>query len=160
MEYLNLRIMFQLFHTIYYWVRVPHKSTRKEGKKMKTILNQEENSNVFTNDESCHKNIMIFSLTAISVTPLYHDLPAYTVKLATSMNNYAKKNKINATVDVSSFSNIDTNGKEADIILLTPELYQQEEEVKNKYPDKIVKVIDKPDYGLLNAENIFTIALS
>ena len=70
---------------------------------MKKNLNQEVNSNVFANDESCPKSIIICSLTALSVTPLYHDLPAYTVKLATRMNSFAKKNKINVTVDVSSF---------------------------------------------------------
>lgn len=127
---------------------------------MKENLNQEENSNEFANDESCRKNVIIVSLTALAVTPLYHDIPAYTVKLATKMNSFAKKNKINVIVDVSSFSNIDVNGKDADVILLTPELYQLEEEVKNKFPDKVVKAINSSDYGLLNAENIFKIALS
>lgn len=127
---------------------------------MKTNLNQEENANACTNDKSCPKKIIIFSLTALSVTPLYHDIPAYTVKIATKMNGFAKKNEINATVDVSSFSNIDAKGNEADVILLTPELYQLEEEVKSKFPDKAVKVIDKSDYGLLNAENIFKVILS
>ena len=85
------------------WFSIPHKSNKKEGKRMKKNLNQEVNSNVFANDESCPKSIIICSLTALSVTPLYHDLPAYTVKLATRMNSFAKKNKINVTVDVSSF---------------------------------------------------------
>lgn len=127
---------------------------------MKENLNQEEHSNVFTNDESSHKNIILVSLTALSVTPLYHDIPAYTVNLATKMNSFAKKNKLNITADVSNYTNIDTNGKEADFILLTPELRQLEEEVKTKFPDKVVRVIDKSDYGLLNAENIFKVLLS
>ncbi len=127
---------------------------------MKTSLNQEENANAVTNDESCLKKIMIISLTALSVTPLYHDLPAYTVKLATRMNSFAKQNKVNAIVDVSSYANIAANAKKADIILLTPELSQLEEEVKNSFPDKVVRVIAKADYGLLNAQTVLKIALS
>ncbi len=131
-----------------------------KGEKMK--LNQEVNDNVFEQLDG-HKDIIIFSFggnpngSAIQVgdfgTP-------YATKLAARMNKYAKKNKLDIKVDIGSYINLDKRGKEADIILLSPELHAQYEEIKNMFSDKKVRLIAMRDFGLLNVESILKQALS
>lgn len=76
------------------------------------------------------------------------------------MDKLAKEKKLDLTVKMDSASKIDCKGKEADVILLTPELATMLKEVKEKYPDKEVNLIGQKDYGFMNAENILNIALA
>lgn len=102
-----------------------------------------------------HKTIVIFHITGMQT-----DYDAYTNSLAIKMEKFAKENNLDISVRQDSASKIDSRGKEADIILLTPELFEMEEVVKAKFPDKIVNVIGQKDYGFLNAENIMRAILS
>lgn len=108
-------------------------------------------------NEGSNRKIIIFSMDSITLTPINNGVNPYTTTLATKMNMFAKKNKLNIFTDVSRFSKIDSIGLDADIILLTPELSELKNEVKDKFPDKIIEVIEKADYGLLNVNNIFKI---
>ncbi len=113
-----------------------------KGEKMKT------DNNVFANVEG-QKNILIFNLGT-----LISDSSPYSLKMVRAMKKVAKIYKMDLTVKETSYKRIDSEGNEADIILLSPELYGREVEAKTKYPDKIVQVIDKRDYGLVDAENV------
>ncbi|SJZ35446.1 hypothetical protein [Anaerorhabdus furcosa] len=108
-------------------------------------------------NEGSNRKVIIFSMDSITLTPINNGVNPYTTTLATKMNMFAKKNKLNIFTDVSRFSKIDSIGLDADIILLTPELSELKNEVKDKFPDKIIEVIEKADYGLLNVNNIFKI---
>lgn len=109
----------------------------------------------FDGMESSHKNIMIFNITGMNTefTPQTHHL-------INKMNQVAKENNMDVTIGMDSASKIESKGKEADIILLSPELFAMEAEIKAKLPDKVIKVIDQKDYGFMNAAGILKLALS
>lgn len=102
-----------------------------------------------------HKDVVIFHVTSMS-----SEYDMYTYLLAIKMDKLAKEKKLDMTVKMDSASKIDCKGKDADVILLTPELATMLKEVKEKYPDKVVKLIDQKDYGFMNAENVLNIALN
>lgn len=104
----------------------------------------------YKNKENDSKKIMIFGITDTTI-----NFTTYGALLVTKMNDYAKKKSINVVVDMNSISKIDDIGKEVDIIMLTPELYNMENDIKEKFSDKIVRLIEKKDYASLDAENIF-----
>lgn len=116
---------------------------------------QEEKAVEVTNKGCDHKNIIIFHVTGMN-----SDTDGFTASLAVKMDKLAKESNIDVTIRIDSASKIDSIGKDADIILLTPELFAMEEEVKAKYPNKAVKVIAQEDYGFSNAENILKAALA
>jgi PTS system cellobiose-specific IIB component len=74
--------------------------------------------------------------------------------LVTKMNNKAKKRKLNIIVQAHSISKLNEKAQEADVLLLSPELYSEAKDIKLRFPDKVVAVIDKKEYGLLDAANI------
>ena len=43
---------------------------------------------------------------------------------------------------------------QSDIVLLGPQVKYMLSDLRNKYPDKLIDVIDMRDYGSMNAENI------
>lgn len=100
------------------------------------------------------KKIIIFTITSP-----YIALSGYGVILAKKLHNYIKEHDINVSIEIERASLVNTRGKDADIILLTPDLFANEKKVKAMFPDKIVKVINRKDYGLLNAENIIKMSL-
>lgn len=101
------------------------------------------------------KSIIIFNVTGMETEFL-----PQTNLLINKMNAYAKKEGIEVTIRMDSASKIDTKGKEYDVILLGPELYAMEEEIKAKFPQKVVHVIDQKDYGFLDGEAVLKFALS
>lgn len=101
------------------------------------------------------KKIIIFTITSP-----YIALSGYGVILAKKLHDYIRKNDINVSIEIERASLVNTRGKDADIILLTPDLFANEKKAKEMYPDKVVKLIDRKDYGLLNAENIIKMALA
>lgn len=109
----------------------------------------------FDGMESGHKNIMIFNITGMNT-----EFTSETHHLINKMNQVAKENNIDITIGMDSASKIESKGKEADIILLSPELFAMETEIKAKLPDKMIKVIDQKDYGFMNAAGILKFALS
>ena len=76
------------------------------------------------------------------------------------MNKIVKRDDLDITFHMDSASKIESRGKDADIILLTPELFAMKEDIQSKLPDKVIKVIDMKDYGFLNGEHILKMALS
>ena len=102
-----------------------------------------------------HKEIILFSITSMST-----DYTANMNFLISRMYKVAKANDIDVSIHMDSASKIESRGKDADIILLTPELFAMLDEIQNKLPDKVVKVIDRKDYGFLNGEHVLKMALS
>ena len=102
-----------------------------------------------------HKEIILFSITSMTT-----DYTANMNFLISKMNRVAKNNEIDVTFHMDSASKMESRGKEADIILLTPELFAMKEELQKKLPDKVIKVIDQKDYGFLNGEHVLKMALS
>lgn len=100
------------------------------------------------------KKIIIFTITSP-----YIALSGYGVILAKKLHNYIEEHDINVSIEIERASLVNTRGKDADIILLTPDLFANEKKVKAMFPDKTVKVINRKDYGLLNAENIIKMSL-
>lgn len=101
------------------------------------------------------KSIIIFNVTGMGT-----DFLPQTNLLIQKMNAYAKKEGIEVTIRMDSASKIDTKGNEFDVILLGPELYTMEEEVKAKFPQKVVHVINQKDFGFLCGEAVLKQALS
>lgn len=122
---------------------------------MKTDVEQEVDEAIFTNTESGHKKIMIYNITGMNT-----DYDAYTNALVSKLNTFVKKQKMDISVGMKSASKIECNANEADILLLSPELYAMQAEIQNQFPNKAVRLIDKKDYGLMNVENIMKTALS
>ena len=85
-----------------------------------------------------HKEIMMFS-----ITPMSSDYTANMNFLISRMYKVAKSYGIDVKIHMDSASKIERRGKEADIILLTPELFAMKDEIQAKLPDKVVKVIDR-----------------
>ncbi|MBO0460301.1 hypothetical protein JZO83_00895 [Enterococcus sp. DIV1298c] len=100
-------------------------------------------------EQKKEKQIILFGLTSMSA-----DSTFYTNLLVTKMNNLAKKQQLLVQVEMHSISKLDEFAKAADIILLSPELSSMKEKIMEDYPAKVIQVIDKQDYGLLNAEKI------
>ena len=107
------------------------------------------------NNKSEHRHILIFNVTGPNT-----DMNAQTNFLISKMNAYAKSEHIDVTIRMESASQIGKKGEEADIILLTPELYAMLDDVSGKYPNKAVKVIDQVDYGFLHGEEVLKAALA
>ncbi|WP_086314409.1 hypothetical protein A5821_001976 [Enterococcus sp. 7F3_DIV0205] len=124
--------------------------SKKEGKaKMKKEIRMD--------DESIYgsEKILVFGITSMMT-----DYEVYTGLLVTKMNNLARTNNLGATIQAYSVSKIDEKGKEADRILLCPELSYAKEEIKRKFPEIPVTVISKKEYAALNAEKILKEALA
>lgn len=107
------------------------------------------------NNVTTHKDIVIFHVTAPS-----SEYDAWTNTLAIRMEKIAKQHHMDVKVRMDSASKWKTRGEEADIILLTPELFHMAQEVKQALPTKVVKVISNEDYGFIDAASVLKLALS
>lgn len=114
-----------------------------------------EKNKMKTQNTENQKKIIIFGITGVPVAGSMQEVQPYLIMLATEMNKYAKKHDFNVLIDVASTGHMDSVGKEADIILLAPDAYKLESEAQQMYPGKVVKVMDKQDYGLMDADKIF-----
>lgn len=122
---------------------------------IKEVLNMMHHEDFSTFKTMSHKEIMMFSITSMS-----SDYTANMNFLISKMYKVAKNHGIDVTIHMDSASKIERCGKEADIILLTPELFAMKDEIQEKFFDKVVKVIDRKDYGFLNGEHALWMALS
>lgn len=66
------------------------------------------------------------------------------------------------TCEIHAFA-VDTaadTAKEADVILIGPQVRYKKKEVMALFPDKPVEVIDMSDYGMLNGKKVLKLARS
>lgn len=122
--------------------------SKKEGRKSMENDNKGKNEATSEKIENPQK-ILLFGITGMMT-----DYEMYTGLLVTKMNNLARDNNINVTVQAYSVSKIAEKGRDADCILLCPELHYAEEEIKHKFPEIPVKIIAKKDYAMLDGMKI------
>lgn len=74
--------------------------------------------------------------------------------LVTKMKKYADEINYDANINAYSLSEIDEYAPNADIILLGPQVGYNKELLNEKYPDKIVEIIDMMDYGMMRGDKV------
>lgn len=74
--------------------------------------------------------------------------------LVKKMEKYTEEIGYEAQINAYSISEVSRFGKDADIILLGPQVRFNLEKVKKEFPDKVVDVIDMRDYGTMNGEKV------
>lgn len=70
--------------------------------------------------------------------------------LVNKMRDAAAAQNLDLEIDAHPVGSVGTMGKEADIILLGPQIRFQLKNVSAQYPDKPVEVIDMRMYGTMN----------
>lgn len=66
----------------------------------------------------------------------------------------AKRIKYDCTIEAHPVSEEEKYITSADITLLGPQIRYELNKLKNKYPNKIIEIIDMRMYGMLDGENI------
>ena len=79
--------------------------------------------------------------------------------LVNRMNDAAKVKGIELNIEAHPVGSIDQFGDQADVILLGPQVRYELKNVKKKYPDKPVEIINMQDYGMMNGEKVLDFAL-
>lgn len=74
--------------------------------------------------------------------------------LVIKMRDAAKEMGYDCEINAYAVAEADEVGKDADIILLGPQIQFQLERVKKICPGKIVELINIQDYGMLNGKNV------
>ena len=79
--------------------------------------------------------------------------------LVNKMNEAAKAKGMELEINAYPIGNLDKYASAADVILLGPQVRYELNNVKGKYPDKPVSVIDMRDYGMMNGEKVLDFAI-
>ena len=74
--------------------------------------------------------------------------------MVVKMRKAAEEKGIDVDINVYAISEIDDVGKDADIILLGPQVRFQLDNVKEKFPDKKVMPIDSLAYGMMDGKKV------
>lgn len=77
-----------------------------------------------------------------------------TSMLMNVMRKYAAEINYDCSVDAKPVGTVETTGKDADIILLGPQIRFNLSKVQKMFPDKPVEAIDPALYGAMNGEAI------
>ncbi|MDR2465221.1 MAG: PTS sugar transporter subunit IIB [Streptococcaceae bacterium] len=75
--------------------------------------------------------------------------------LVRKMEEEAKELGENVEIKAFPVSDISSQGGDADIILLGPQIRYMEEKVGEEFPTAKVQVIDIRDYGMLDGKSVF-----
>lgn len=79
--------------------------------------------------------------------------------LVNRMNEAAAAKGIGINIEAHPVGSIDQFGDAADVILLGPQVRYELKNVKAKYPNKPVEVINMQDYGMMNGNKVLDTAL-
>ena len=93
------------------------------------------------------KNIVLFCAAGMS-----------TSLLVSKMQAAAKEEGFDCTIAAYSLNELDAKGKDADCILLGPQVRYQQDKVKAAFPDKPVAVIDMKLYGMMKGKEVLQAA--
>lgn len=74
--------------------------------------------------------------------------------LVAKMQKAAKEEGFECMIEAYSLSELEEKGKEADVILLGPQVRYNLDKVKKAYPDKPVQVIDMGLYGMMKGKEV------
>lgn len=81
-----------------------------------------------------------------------------TSALVAKMREVIERNNLDYQVNAYSVDSAETEAKDADVILLGPQIRYKKNEVKNLFPDKPVETIDMSIYGMLDGEKVVIMA--
>ena len=79
--------------------------------------------------------------------------------LVNRMKETAETKEIEFQIEAHPVGQIEKYGEAADDILLGPQVRYELKNVKAKYPNKPVEVINMQDYGMMNGANVLKRAL-
>lgn len=74
--------------------------------------------------------------------------------MVVKMKKAAEEKGLDADINAYAISEIDEVGKDADIILLGPQVRFQLDNIKAKFPEKKVKAIDSLTYGMMDGKKV------
>ena len=74
--------------------------------------------------------------------------------LMTKMKEYADSINYEISVEAHPVSTVDETGKDADVILLGPQIRFNLSKVKSMFPEKPVEAMDIQAYGTMNGQKI------
>ncbi|MHC5228122.1 PTS sugar transporter subunit IIB [Enterococcus sp. LJL99] len=80
--------------------------------------------------------------------------------LVNRMKEHAEQQSVEMAIEAYGLSELEEYIEGADVILLGPQVGFQLDEVREKYPEIPVEVIEMIDYGMMNGEKVFNLALT
>lgn len=95
------------------------------------------------------KNIVLFCAAGMS-----------TSLLVTKMRQAAEEKGFECQIEAYSLSELNDKGKDADVILLGPQVRYQKNKVVEAYPDKPIDVIDMAAYGMMKGKEVLEAAIA
>lgn len=81
-----------------------------------------------------------------------------TSALVAKMREVIERNNLDYQVNAYSVDSAETEAKDADVILLGPQIRYKKNEVKNLFPEKPVETIDMSIYGMLDGKKVVIMA--
>lgn len=81
-----------------------------------------------------------------------------TSALVMKMREVIERNKLDYEVNAYSVDSAETTAKDADVILLGPQIRYKKNDVQKQFPDKPVEVIDMSAYGMLDGKKVVVLA--
>lgn len=94
------------------------------------------------------KNIVLFCAAGMSTSLLVQKMQA-----AAAAKNYP------CTIAAYGLSELNDKGKDADCILLGPQVRYNQDKVRAAYPDKPLMVIDMKLYGMMKGKEVLEAAI-
>ncbi len=79
--------------------------------------------------------------------------------LVTKMQKEATSRGLEYKIEAFPESTVATNGKEADVILLGPQIRFKEKSIKGQFPEKPVAAIDMRAYGMVDGAAVLDSAI-
>lgn len=81
-----------------------------------------------------------------------------TSALVKKMREVAERNNLDYDINAYSVDSAESVAKEADIILLGPQIRYKKSEIQGLFPNIPVEVIDMTDYGMLDGKKVLVMA--
>ncbi|SJZ98434.1 PTS system, cellobiose-specific IIB component [Pilibacter termitis] len=82
-----------------------------------------------------------------------------TTLLVKKMQKEADSKDANVEIEAFPVSEISSHAKDADVILLGPQIRYLEGKVKEEFPEKKIEVIAMRDYGMMDGKKVFENAM-
>lgn len=81
-----------------------------------------------------------------------------TSALVAKMREVIEKNNLDYEVNAYSVDSAETEAKDADVILLGPQIRYKKNEIQRLFPDKPVETIEMSVYGMLDGKKVVIMA--
>lgn len=81
-----------------------------------------------------------------------------TSALVAKMREVIERNSLDYEVNAYAVDTAETTAKDADVILIGPQIRYKKNEVQGLFPEKPVEVIDMSTYGMLDGKKVVLLA--